>query len=99
MEYAICAGVVLALGLLVYLTWEVRQTRKLLEAQAPDWFLTTSEGSALRSGYSIWTYRQGRWNLEKEYCESGYEPGAPPENNGAYEGQCVRKECVRPAAR
>lgn len=45
------------------------------------------------SGYAIYMWTNGKWAMETDFSQPGYEtigPGIP----GSYEGQLVRKEAV-----
>jgi hypothetical protein len=44
-------------------------------------------------GDSLWESVAGEWVLLKCGCASGFEPGSPPIEPGAYEGQILRKLC------
>jgi hypothetical protein len=46
-------------------------------------------------GFSIWTYRNGVWQLAGNYCGEGYEPGPPPTRKGVHEGYSVRQLGVK----
>jgi hypothetical protein len=44
-------------------------------------------------GYGIWEYSQGAWSLRRAVCPVGYTPGAPPVQEGRFEGELIRKYC------
>lgn len=63
---------------------------------APQRPRVTSDGrSRLISGFGVWTFSAGVWDLVADHCAEGYAPGAPPTEQGAYEGQSIRKEGVK----
>lgn len=45
--------------------------------------------------YAVWAWRGTCWELELGTVPPGFEPVGPPQFNGAYGGQRVKKECVR----
>ena len=47
--------------------------------------------SGSRSGYAIYVYRSGRWEIEADLSAPGHEPSAPT-LPGSYEGQVIKKE-------
>jgi hypothetical protein len=51
-----------------------------------------------QSGYCLWVFRSGAWDLMRSACAEGYVPGAPPSQAGQFEGQVVRK-CAEPDLR
>jgi hypothetical protein len=51
-------------------------------------------GGGIRGGYSLWRYAAGKWALQKDACELGYE-SSPPQGPGTYEGEC-RRTAARP---
>jgi hypothetical protein len=46
-------------------------------------------GGGVPGGYSLWRYSGGKWRLEKDACEPGFESKAPSEK-GTYEGEIRR---------
>jgi len=46
-------------------------------------------------GLAVWAFRGGVWELSADDSAAGFEPGGPPEEPGAYEGEVVRKLSVR----
>ncbi|MEZ6132651.1 MAG: hypothetical protein R3C59_28625 [Planctomycetaceae bacterium] len=53
----------------------------------------TSVGPKPTGGFAIYMYRQGRWHLEADLSTPGCEV-SPPEAEGAFDGQVVRKQAV-----
>ena len=45
-------------------------------------------------GYTLWAYRQGAWQLERDRSEPGFACGLPPARTGWYEGEVVRTGSV-----
>jgi hypothetical protein len=89
---------IIGVAVLVYILGELRRIRDLLgQHENFLWRMAPMVSSRFYvpfGGFSIWAYRRGNWELEKEYCQNGFETGPPPRLPGAYEGQCVKKECV-----
>ena len=52
-------------------------------------------GAIATGGYTLWAYRKGDWQLEKDYSEPGFACGPPPARTGWYEGEIVRTGSVR----
>jgi hypothetical protein len=51
-------------------------------------------GGGIRGGYSLWRYAEGKWVLQKDACEPGYE-SSPPQESGSFEGE-FRRTAARP---
>jgi len=51
--------------------------------------------------YGIWRWKregqdgEGTWEVEREPAAPAFELGPPPSRKGSYDGEVVRKECVR----
>jgi len=52
-----------------------------------------NHGVAAGSGYTLWEYRSGSWVVKKPGNAEGYHPGSPPNQEGRFEGEIVRKYC------
>ncbi|MCA9137827.1 MAG: hypothetical protein KDB00_13740 [Planctomycetales bacterium] len=46
------------------------------------------------AGYCVWVFRDNGWQVEENHCESGFEPGPPPNFAGQFSGDRVRKEGI-----
>jgi hypothetical protein len=46
-------------------------------------------GGGIQGGYSLSRYTVGKWLLEKDACEPGFE-SKPPAQKGTYEGEIRR---------
>lgn len=44
--------------------------------------------------YAVWAWRGTCWELDLGSVPPGYEPVGPPNFNGTFGGQRVKKECV-----
>jgi hypothetical protein len=55
---------------------------------------STGDGESER-GFCVWSFRGGKWEILQRSCREGYVPGPPPARAGEYEGQCVRRLCVK----
>ena len=81
----------------VFMALELRRMRsRLAILRGPD--IRTSHYSpkfagamGSPSGYAIYVYRSGRWELEADLSAPGFEPSAPG-LQGTYEGQVIKKE-------
>lgn len=47
------------------------------------------------SGYVVWIYKRGDWEIKELHCAEFYEPGPKPDFEGEYENQCVTQACVK----
>jgi hypothetical protein len=101
-QYIACAGIAVSAAALAFVGTELRRFRVQLKDEGLR--VITKEGvshSTSRmmgvmgspAGYAIYVYREGRWDLEADLSQPGYEP-APPGIAGAYEGQAVKKESL-----
>ena len=50
-------------------------------------------------GYALWIYRAGKWTLERNCSERGYECSGPPARSGWYEGEIVKTEAIAVSGR
>jgi hypothetical protein len=53
----------------------------------------SSRGVKSASGYTLWEYRSGSWVVRKPGHAEGYHAGSPPNQEGRFEGEIVRKYC------
>jgi hypothetical protein len=93
------AAVVASIALVI-LANETRETRillaKLLEgpfgrpSSSHTWGMPGPPG-----GFSIYVFRNGRWELESDLSAPGFEP-SPPTIPGSFEGHVIKKQS-RPA--
>ena|SRR5258708_5994260 len=88
---------VIATGI-VSAAFELRQIRNLLAAGkirlefCPERSRFRSRmGGGSPGGYALFVFRQGRWMLEEDLSQPGFEAVAPV-IAGAFEGQVVKKE-------
>jgi hypothetical protein len=101
-QYITCGGIAVSAVALAFVGMEIRKFRVQLKHEGLR-MITKSEIPFASSrmlgvmgtpaGYAIYVYRDGRWDLEADLSQPGYEP-APPSIAGAYEGQAVKKESL-----
>ena len=48
-----------------------------------------------QTGYAVWLYRGGSWDLIEDRSGEGYQPGPPPESAGLHEGYALRKQSIK----
>jgi len=53
------------------------------------------DSASPRTAFSIWTYQGRQWVLKEKCGQADCDCLPPPSRPGEYEGQVVRKECVR----
>jgi hypothetical protein len=101
-QYITCGGFAVSAAALVFVGMEIRRFRVQLKHEGLR--VINESGTTYASsrmlgvmgtpaGYAIYVYRGGRWDLEADLSQPGYEP-APPGIAGAYEGQAVKKESL-----
>jgi hypothetical protein len=47
------------------------------------------------AGFSVWSFRSGRWSLVEDKSAPGFAPGPPPAVPGQYEGHCLKVTSIR----
>ena len=89
---AAAAFVFLAIAASRFLTGVERQGLLLRVVHTP--MATSQSPGPPGEGYAVYMWSAGRWRLETDFSQPGYET-TPPTMAGSYEGQLVRKEAVR----
>jgi hypothetical protein len=87
-----------AVLLTVVCAWiNVRRALDQIKSQLPQHTMdhVHNTGAIATGGYTLWAYREGDWQLEKDYSEPGFACGPPPARTGWYEGEIVRTGSVR----
>ncbi len=92
MEWFLGALAVGVLILLVILLWWL-----LTKGAGPTSSALPTSGNFVGTGYSVWSYERGKWNLLEDRSASGFVPGPPPTEPGLHEGYCIRVVSVRPS--
>jgi hypothetical protein len=76
-------GAVIALALwLWWLWWKVGQSHTVPPARDS-------------TGYSVWSFRSGRWSMVEDRSAPGFTPGPPPTRAGQFEGDSVKVTSIR----
>jgi len=57
---------------------------------------TSTNYSALISGYCLWQYSGDAWVLKKDCCNEGFRPSSAPASPGAFVGQ-LKSTLAEPA--
>jgi hypothetical protein len=100
-------GVVIIVGFLVRITGDVHEIQEILRdirtqlltrgGLPGDWSLRGGGGVHQHLGetatgfFTVWEWRDNRWDLKTTLLPHGVDPGLPPEHPGAFEGECVKK--------
>lgn len=97
-QVVVAVGAVVVVGLLAMIAGELKKIRILLvkaskKSKGKPGFGSSRATSALasRSGYAIYSYRNGRWIMEADFSNPGYE-AAQVTMAGSFEGQVIKKE-------
>ncbi len=99
-QYVNLAATVVVLSTVVCAWISVRRALDQIESRLPECTMSHihSRGAIATGGYTLWAYREGDWQLEKDYSEPGFACGPPPARTGWYEGEIVRTGSVRKPA-
>ncbi len=107
LAYIACAALFLILGVMIDVAITARRLRDeasrlraalehglhyfiFVRPHYPNGTLHSHEG-----GFCVWVFRGGDWKLEANYCQEGYEPGAPPTRTDVIEGYAIRQLGVK----
>jgi hypothetical protein len=107
MMLLIVLGVFAILGFLVRTSADVRGMQELLkdirtlllsgrgDLRGADWLIQASvhqHMGELASGFfTIWEWHEQQWKLKTTLLPHGVDPGLPPDYQGSFEGECVKK--------
>ncbi|MCA9051109.1 MAG: hypothetical protein KDA89_20375 [Planctomycetaceae bacterium] len=98
-QFVICVALIVISVALVQISREISALRKTIAsrrlfstAQRRDTLSYAPAGTPTH-GFAIYMYRQGRWHLEADLSTPGCE-SSPPETEGAFDGQVVRKQSM-----
>ncbi len=97
-EGVVTVGVSLSTGILVMTAIELHRIRNILQdGRGIDNKRKTDTSVSAQmslqdaeSGYAIFVFREGKWVLEADLSQPGYE-AVPPNLTGGFEGQVVKK--------
>jgi hypothetical protein len=97
LRYADSAGILVGLVLIVGLWVDLRCAIARVQASLPKRRMhhTHSLSALPAGGYTLWTYRDGQWKLERDCSAPGFQCGPAPGRAGWYEGEIVKTSCVQ----
>ncbi len=100
LAYLATAALFVLLGVVIDIAVSVRRLRSVV-ANGLHYLMfeyhayPTGHSYKYEGGFCIWVFRGGKWTLEADFCEEGYEPGAPPARTGEMEGYAIRQLGVK----
>lgn len=101
LAYLAVAALFVLLGVVIDIAVNVRRLRSVV-TNGLHYFMFEHHAypsgpvyNRYEGGFCIWVFRGGKWTLEADFCEEGYEPGAPPSRTGDIEGYAIRQLGVK----